>query len=88
MVAEFHFPSPLVPSREMYFARCCRQLDFDTWIVADVSLENIFPNPAVKCQRRPSGCLIQAFQEGLSMVINENPFQILTGTNKQIFSSN
>ncbi|CAA3030029.1 homeobox-leucine zipper PROTODERMAL FACTOR 2-like [Olea europaea subsp. europaea] len=68
MVAEFHFPSPLVPSREMYFARCCRQLDFDTWIVADVSLENIFPNPAVKCQRRPSGCLIQAFQEGLSMV--------------------
>ncbi|CAI9784189.1 unnamed protein product [Fraxinus pennsylvanica] len=68
MVAEFHVPSPLVRGREMYFARSCRQLDFDTWIVADVSLENIFPNPAVKCQRRPSGCLIQTLQEGLSMV--------------------
>ncbi|KAL2476260.1 Homeobox-leucine zipper protein PROTODERMAL FACTOR 2 [Abeliophyllum distichum] len=68
MVAEFHVPSPLVRSREMCFARSCRQLDFDTWVVADVSLESIFPNPMVKCQRRPSGCLIQALQEGLSMV--------------------
>ncbi|KAL2496156.1 Homeobox-leucine zipper protein HDG2 [Forsythia ovata] len=42
MVAEFHVPSPLVRSREMCFARSCRQLDFDTWIVDDVSLENIF----------------------------------------------
>ncbi|KAL2496159.1 Homeobox-leucine zipper protein PROTODERMAL FACTOR 2 [Forsythia ovata] len=68
MVADFQVPSPLVKSREMCFARSCRQLDFDTWVVADVSLENIFPNPTVKCQRRPSGCLIQALQEGLSMV--------------------
>ncbi|KAL0353612.1 UNVERIFIED_CONTAM: Homeobox-leucine zipper protein PROTODERMAL FACTOR 2 [Sesamum angustifolium] len=68
MVAEFQVPSPLVKTREVYFVRCSRQIDIDTWVVADVSLETIFPSPAVTCQRRPSGCVIQILQDGLSTV--------------------
>ncbi|XP_020553953.1 homeobox-leucine zipper protein PROTODERMAL FACTOR 2-like isoform X2 [Sesamum indicum] len=68
MVAEFHVPSPLVKTREIYFVRCSRQIDIDTWVVADVSLETIFPSPAVTCQRKPSGCVIQVLQDGLSTV--------------------
>ncbi|XP_075083153.1 homeobox-leucine zipper protein PROTODERMAL FACTOR 2-like isoform X1 [Nicotiana tabacum] len=68
MTAQFHLPSPLVRPREVYFARYSRQLDFNTWLVTDVSLESIFPNPLVQCQRRPSGCLIQGLQTGLSLV--------------------
>ncbi|KAG8386154.1 hypothetical protein BUALT_Bualt03G0119600 [Buddleja alternifolia] len=68
MVAEFHVPSPLVKTREMYFVRYSRQIDNDTWVVSDVSLESIFPNPMVTCQRKPSGCVIQALQDRLSTV--------------------
>ncbi|KAK4363886.1 hypothetical protein RND71_015244 [Anisodus tanguticus] len=68
MAAQFHLPSPLVRPREVYFARHCRQLDFNTWLVADVSLESVIPNPLVQCHRRPSGCLIQGLQSGLSLV--------------------
>ncbi|KAK4398493.1 Homeobox-leucine zipper protein PROTODERMAL FACTOR 2 [Sesamum angolense] len=68
MVAEFQVPSPLVKTREVYFVRCSRQIDIDTWVVADVSLETVFPSPAVTCQRKPSGCVIQILQDGLSTV--------------------
>ncbi|KAM3286991.1 homeobox-leucine zipper protein PROTODERMAL FACTOR 2-like [Capsicum chacoense] len=68
MTAQFHLPSPLVRPREVYFARHCRQLDFDTWLVTDVSLESVFPNQLVQYKRRPSGCLIQGLQSGLSLV--------------------
>ncbi|MCD7463234.1 hypothetical protein HAX54_050192 [Datura stramonium] len=68
MAAQFHLPSPLVRPREVYFARHSRQLDFNTWLVADVSLESVFYNPLVQYQRRPTGCLIQGLQSGLSLV--------------------
>lgn len=69
MVAEFHhIPSPLVKTREMYFVRYSRQIDINTWVVVDVSLETIFRNPVITCQRKPSGCVIQALQDGLSLV--------------------
>ncbi|KAL0399260.1 UNVERIFIED_CONTAM: Homeobox-leucine zipper protein HDG2 [Sesamum radiatum] len=45
MVAEFHVPSPLVKTRELYFVRCSRQIDIDTWVVADV-LWRLFPSPS------------------------------------------
>ncbi|KAL0306404.1 UNVERIFIED_CONTAM: Homeobox-leucine zipper protein HDG2 [Sesamum radiatum] len=51
MVAEFQVPSPLVKTREVYFVRCSRQIDIDTWVVADVSLETIFPSPAVSAKK-------------------------------------
>ncbi|XP_025883585.2 homeobox-leucine zipper protein PROTODERMAL FACTOR 2-like [Solanum lycopersicum] len=68
MTAQFHLPSPLVRPREVYFARHSRQIDFNTWLVADVSLESVYPNPLVQFKRRPSGCLIHGLQSGLSMV--------------------
>ncbi|XP_057460659.1 homeobox-leucine zipper protein PROTODERMAL FACTOR 2-like [Actinidia eriantha] len=68
IAAEFHVSSPLVHTREGYFARYCKQLGFDSWVVVDVSLESIFPNPATKFIRRPSGCVIQAVQNGYSKV--------------------
>ncbi|XP_050219323.1 homeobox-leucine zipper protein PROTODERMAL FACTOR 2-like isoform X2 [Mercurialis annua] len=68
MRAEFHMPTPLVPVRECQFARYCKRLGFKTWGVVDVSLENLFPYPLVKFQRRPSGCLIQEMPNGHSKV--------------------
>ncbi|KAB2610618.1 homeobox-leucine zipper protein PROTODERMAL FACTOR 2-like [Pyrus ussuriensis x Pyrus communis] len=67
MTAEFQVPSPLVPTRESYYLRYCKQHADGTWAVVDVSLDNLRPNPALKsCQRRPSGCLIQEMPNGNS----------------------
>ncbi|KAK9014406.1 hypothetical protein V6N11_005564 [Hibiscus sabdariffa] len=54
MTAEFQVPSPLVPTRESYFVRYCKQHIDGTWAVVDVSLDNLRPNPVSKCRRRPS----------------------------------
>ncbi|GMJ14596.1 protodermal factor 2 [Hibiscus trionum] len=69
MTAEFQVPSPLVPTRENYFVRYCKQHIDGTWAVVDVSLDNLRPNPVSKCRRRPSGCLIQELPNGYSKVI-------------------
>ncbi|XP_043689446.1 homeobox-leucine zipper protein ROC2-like [Telopea speciosissima] len=69
MTAEFQVPSPLVPTRESYFVRYCKQHADGTWAVVDVSLDNLRPNPGTKCRRRPSGCLIQEMPNGYSKVI-------------------
>ncbi|KAK0589692.1 hypothetical protein LWI29_017398 [Acer saccharum] len=69
MSAEFQVPSPLVPTRQSHYLRYCKQLVEDTWAVVDVSLDNILqPNRAVRCRRRPSGCLIQEMPNGYSKV--------------------
>ncbi|KAJ7981306.1 Homeobox leucine zipper protein [Quillaja saponaria] len=68
MTAEFQVPSPLVPTRESYFVRYCKQHADGTWAVVDVSLDNLRPSPAVRCRRRPSGCLIQEMPNGYSKV--------------------
>ncbi|ESR62316.1 hypothetical protein CICLE_v10014424mg [Citrus x clementina] len=69
MTAEFQVPSPLVPTRENYFVRYCKQHSDGTWAVVDVSLDNLRPSPISKCRRRPSGCLIQELPNGYSKVI-------------------
>lgn len=69
MTAEFQVPSPLVPTRENYFVRYCKQHVDGTWAVVDVSLDNLRPNPISKSRRRPSGCLIQELQNGYSKAI-------------------
>ncbi|MBA0694654.1 hypothetical protein Goari_004931, partial [Gossypium aridum] len=69
MTAEFQVPSPLVPTRENYFVRYCKQHIDGTWAVVDVSLDNLRPNLMSKCRRRPSGCLIQELPNGYSKVI-------------------
>ncbi|CAA3027265.1 homeobox-leucine zipper MERISTEM L1-like [Olea europaea subsp. europaea] len=69
MTAEFQVPSPLVPTRENYFARYCKQHGDGTWAVVDVSLDNIRATSISRCRRRPSGCLIQELPNGYSKVI-------------------
>ncbi|XP_039029108.1 homeobox-leucine zipper protein HDG2-like [Hibiscus syriacus] len=68
MTAEFQVPTPLVPTRESYYARYCKQLAEGTWAVVDVSLDTIRPSPTVRCRRRPSGCLILEMPNGYSKV--------------------
>ncbi|OMO76743.1 hypothetical protein CCACVL1_15458 [Corchorus capsularis] len=68
MTAEFQVPSPLVPTRENYFVRYCKQHTDGTWAVVDVSLDTLRPSPMSKSRRRPSGCLIQELPNGYSKV--------------------
>ncbi|KQJ95129.1 hypothetical protein BRADI_3g15327v3 [Brachypodium distachyon] len=68
MSMEFQVPSPLVPTRESYFVRYCKHNPEGSWAVVDVSLDSLRPSPAVKCRRRPSGCLIQELPNGYSKV--------------------
>lgn len=68
MVAELQLPTPLVPTRECYFVRYCKQHGEGTWAVVDVSLDNLRPNQTASCRRRPSGCLIQEMPNGYSKV--------------------
>ncbi|CAL1406975.1 unnamed protein product [Linum trigynum] len=69
MTAEFQLPTPLVPTRESYFARYCKQHADGMWAVVDVSLDDLRPSPvAARCRRRPSGCLIQEMPNGYSKV--------------------
>ncbi|RDX72615.1 Homeobox-leucine zipper protein PROTODERMAL FACTOR 2, partial [Mucuna pruriens] len=71
MSAEFQVPSPLVPTRDNYFARYCKQHSDESWAVVDFSLDNLRPssNATSRSRRRPSGCLIQELPNGYSKVI-------------------
>ncbi|KAL2349515.1 hypothetical protein Fmac_003515 [Flemingia macrophylla] len=68
MSAEFQVPSPLVPTRENYFVRYCKQHPDGIWAVVDVSLDNLRPSTISRSRRRPSGCLIQELPNGYSKV--------------------
>ncbi|XP_027361562.1 homeobox-leucine zipper protein MERISTEM L1-like [Abrus precatorius] len=68
MSAEFQVPSPLVPTRENYFVRYCKQHPDGIWAVVDVSLDNLRPTTISRSRRRPSGCLIQELPNGYSKV--------------------
>ncbi|XP_019441536.1 PREDICTED: homeobox-leucine zipper protein MERISTEM L1-like isoform X2 [Lupinus angustifolius] len=68
MSAEFQVPSPMVPTRRAYFARYCKQHQDGSWVLVDVSLDDIRPNAISTCRRRPSGCLIQDLSSGYSKV--------------------
>ncbi|TKV94743.1 hypothetical protein SEVIR_9G315700v4 [Setaria viridis] len=75
MQAEVQFPSPLVPAREVVFFRyCVHNGDEGTWSVVDFpaegfQLEALQTSSVVKCQRRPSGCIIQDMPNGYSRVV-------------------
>lgn len=68
MAVEFHGASPLIPNRKCYLARYSKRLSDRIWGVVDVSLESLFPNPLIRYRRRPSGCLIEQFQDRLCKV--------------------
>ncbi|XP_074352225.1 homeobox-leucine zipper protein PROTODERMAL FACTOR 2-like [Apium graveolens] len=67
--AEYHIPTPLIPKREICFARYCTQHSEGVWAVVDVSLDNILPTlENITCQKKPSGCVIQAMDDGTSKI--------------------
>lgn len=68
MTAEFQVPTPLVPTREFYFVRYCKQHAEGTWAIVDVSLDGVRPTPGMRCRRKPSGCLIENMHNGYSKV--------------------
>jgi homeobox-leucine zipper protein len=62
MYAELHILSPLVPTREIYFLRHCKQHTEGIWPMVEVSVDGIRDNPPpslMRSRRRPSGMLIQ-----------------------------
>jgi homeobox-leucine zipper protein len=62
MYAELRILSPLVPTREIYSLRCCKQHTEGIWAMLEVSVDGIRDNPPpslMRCRRRPSGMFIQ-----------------------------
>ncbi|KAJ7529433.1 hypothetical protein O6H91_15G050200 [Diphasiastrum complanatum] len=71
MYSELQVLSPLVPTREFYFLRYCKQHVEGVWAVVDVSVDVLRDNPPpslMRCRRRPSGYLIQDMPNGYSKV--------------------
>ncbi|KAM0956752.1 hypothetical protein ACFX13_025593 [Malus domestica] len=72
MFAELQMLTPLVPTREVYFVRCCKQLSPEQWAIVDVSIDKVEDNidaSLVKCRKRPSGCIIEDKTNGHCKVI-------------------
>ncbi|XP_059647178.1 homeobox-leucine zipper protein HDG11 [Cornus florida] len=71
MYQELQVLSPLVPTRQFYFLRFCQQIEQGLWAIIDVSYDlpqmNQFASQC-RCQRLPSGCLIQDMPNGYSKV--------------------
>jgi homeobox-leucine zipper protein len=69
MAAEFRVLSLVVPTRDFDFVRYCKQLNEETWVIVDVSIDSLLPRGQMaRCQRRPSGCVIEAMPNGYSKV--------------------
>ncbi|KAI7752596.1 hypothetical protein M8C21_010644 [Ambrosia artemisiifolia] len=68
MTSEYQVTSPLVPTREYYFVRYCKQHTDGLWAVVDVSLDTLRPSTTARSRRRPSGCLIEELPNGYSKV--------------------
>ncbi|KAK1575086.1 hypothetical protein Q3G72_002450 [Acer saccharum] len=72
MFAEMQMLTPLVPTREVYFVRYCKQLSAEQWAIVDVSIDKVEENidaSLVKCRKRPSGCIIEDKSNGHCKVI-------------------
>ncbi|XP_021287377.1 homeobox-leucine zipper protein PROTODERMAL FACTOR 2-like [Herrania umbratica] len=85
IAAEFHHSSPLIPSRQSYFARYSKQIARGTWGVVDVSLENLFPSTHVQFRRSPSGCIIEEMPNESSRVTWVEHAQVDNGSVHPIF---
>ncbi|XP_030525233.1 homeobox-leucine zipper protein GLABRA 2 [Rhodamnia argentea] len=72
MFAELQMLTPMVPTREVYFVRYCKQLSAEQWALVDVSIDKVEDNidaSLVKCRKRPSGCIIEDKSNGHCKVI-------------------
>lgn len=64
--------TPMVPTREVYFVRYCKQLSAEQWAIVDVSIDKVEENidaSLVKCRKRPSGCIIEDKSNGHCKVL-------------------
>ncbi|KAH7547268.1 hypothetical protein FEM48_Zijuj01G0291800 [Ziziphus jujuba var. spinosa] len=67
MFSELQMLTPMVPTREVYFVRHCKQLSAEQWAIVDVSIDKVEDNidaSLVKCRKRPSGCIIEDKSNG------------------------
>ncbi|KAK8481999.1 hypothetical protein V6N13_132825 [Hibiscus sabdariffa] len=72
MFAELQMLTPLVPTRQVYFARYCKRFGAQQWVIVDVSVDKVEENmdaSLLKCRKRPSGCIIQESSNGHCKVI-------------------
>ncbi|CAN0878210.1 Homeobox-leucine zipper protein GLABRA 2 [Linum grandiflorum] len=69
MFAEVQMLTPMVPTREVYFVRYCKQLGAEEWGIVDVSIDEVEENIDVKCRKRPSGCIIHDQSNGHCKVV-------------------
>lgn len=73
MFAEVQMLTPMVPTRELYFARYCKKLAAEKWATVDVSFDKadaggMDPSPPARCWKNPSGCIIEEQTNGHSRV--------------------
>ncbi|KAE8818730.1 homeobox-leucine zipper protein ROC9 [Hordeum vulgare] len=72
MFAEVQMLTPMVPTREFYFARYCKKLAAEKWAIVDVSFDkaeaDVGTSPLVRCWKDPSGCIIEEQANGHSRV--------------------
>lgn len=67
MFAELQMLTPMVPTREVYFVRYCKQLSAEQWAIVDVSIDKVEENidaSLAKCRKRPSGCIVEDKSNG------------------------
>jgi len=75
MFVELQMLTPLVPTREVYFVRYCKQLSSEQWAILDVSVDNVEDSidaSLLKCRKRPSGCIIEDKSNGHCKVHKDN----------------
>uniref|UniRef100_A0ACD5VZ56 Uncharacterized protein n=1 Tax=Avena sativa TaxID=4498 RepID=A0ACD5VZ56_AVESA len=73
MFAEVQTLTPMVPTREFWFARYCKKLAAEKWAVVDVSFDKTESGggtspPLARCWKYPSGCIIEEQTNGHSKV--------------------
>uniref|UniRef100_A0A453FK09 START domain-containing protein n=2 Tax=Aegilops tauschii subsp. strangulata TaxID=200361 RepID=A0A453FK09_AEGTS len=72
MFAEVQMLTPMIPTREFYFARYCKKLAAEKWVIVDVSFDkaeaDVGTSPLLTCWKNPSGCIIEEQANGHSRV--------------------
>lgn len=89
MFGEMQLLTPVVPTREVYFVRSCRQLSPEKWAIVDVSVsvEEDKEASLLKCRKRPSGCIIQDTSNGHSKVTWVEHLDLSASTVQPLFRS-
>uniref|UniRef100_A0A0E0JP01 Homeobox domain-containing protein n=1 Tax=Oryza punctata TaxID=4537 RepID=A0A0E0JP01_ORYPU len=68
MYAQLQTLTPMVPTRELYFARYCKKVAAERWAIVDVSFDEsetgVHESSPVRCWKNPSGCLIEEENNG------------------------